>query len=63
MLNKIKASLGLCTTGFEPKIIISVGINANEYSQAKKEVEEIAKVIEIKLGDYLEQFPYTIKIK
>ena len=63
MFNKIRARLGLIgQTGFEPKIIIEVGLNASEYSEAKKEAEEIAKVIEIKLTDYLSQFPYKITV-
>jgi len=64
ILNRIKALLGIINqTGFEPKIIISIGVNASEYHQAKEEVKEIAKVIEIKLKDYLSQYPYTIKVK
>ena len=64
MFNKLKAKLGIINhTGFSPRIIIEVGLNASEYSEAKKEAEEMAKVIEIKLSDYLEQFPYNIKVK
>ena len=63
MFNKIKAKLGIIAlTGFEPKIIIEIGVNASEYYQALEEVREIAKVLEIKNEEFLSQYPYTIKV-
>ena len=62
-LNRCISQLLGNKTGFEPKIIINVGLNANSYGEAKKEAQKIARVIEIKLGSYLKQFPYSIKVK
>jgi hypothetical protein len=64
MFNKLKAKLGLMVhTGFEPKIIIKIGMNASEYYQALEEVREIAKILEIKNQDFLSQYPYNIIVK
>ena len=63
VFNKIRVAFRGGVTGYEPKIIISVGVNASSDKEAKDKVRLIAKVIEIKLGDYLEQFPYKIEVK
>ena len=64
MFNKLKAKIGLIPqTGFEPKIIIEIGVNSSEYSEALEEVKEIAKILEIKNQNFLSQYPYKITVK
>lgn len=63
MLNKIKAQIEGKLTGFEPKIIIHLGVNAFTNKEAKEKAEQIKNIIEIKLSDYLKNFPYWIEIK
>jgi len=58
-LHKVTGGL----TGYEPRIIISVGINAYSKKEALEEAEKMAKVIEIKLGEYLDRTPNKIEIK
>ena len=62
-INKIKASLGKGVTSFEPKIIITIPTNAQTHKEAKELIKEQADILEVKLKDWLNQFPYKIEIK
>lgn len=52
-----------CYTAYDHKIIITIGLNGYSPEETKKEADDIAKSIEIKLLDYLKQFPYNITVK
>lgn len=62
-MKRIFAELLGRKVGYEPKIIIHLGINANSKDEAREKAEKHAEIIKIKLGEYLSQFPSWIEVK